>query len=181
MLLRMVEGERGRSESLVNTGDIEMARRVLIKMNGQRQLGVNIEQSVGMDGANEYEDVLLIQTLFNYIAEGLGPESIGLDGEYRVPDMTGSMDGETHTAISQFQMTNASSLFRKGKFFDWCIDRASYNGLSLRSNKPVISMTLLQIKATDAALMQGGNPNGYSEALIGIQPDLAQFLNKWDI
>lgn len=158
-----------------------MARRVLIKMNGQRQLGVNIERSVGMDGVNDYEDVLLIQTLFNYISDGLGPESLGLGGEYKMPDMTGSMDGETQTAISQFQMSNASSLFRKGKFFDWCIDPASYNGRSLRSNKPVMSITLLHIKATDAALMQGGNPNGYSDALIGLQPELAQFLNKWDL
>lgn len=158
-----------------------MARRVLIKMNGQRQPGVNIEQSVGMDGANDYEDVLLIQTLFNYISEGLGPESLGLGGEYKMPDMTGAMDGETQTAISQFQMTNASSLSRKGKFFDWCIDPASYNGRSLRSNKPVMSITLLHIKATDAALMQGGNPNGYSEALIGLQPELAQFLSKWEL
>src|SRR5688572_29836645 len=134
-----------------------MARRVLIKMNGQRQLGVNIEQSVGMDGANDYEDVLLIQTVFNYISEGLGSESLGLGGDYEVPDMTGSMDGETQTAISQFQMTNASSLFRKGKFFDWCIDPASYKGRSLRSNKPVMSITVLHIMASDAALMQGSN------------------------
>jgi hypothetical protein len=158
-----------------------MARRVLINMNGERTLGVNIERSVGMDGANDHEDVMLIQTLFNYIAEGLSPESIGLGGEYKVPDMTGSMDGETQTAISQFQISNASSLFRKGRFFDWCVDPASYKGRSLRSNKPVMSITLLHIMATDAALMLGDGPNVYSEALIRLQPELAQYLNKWDL
>lgn len=157
-----------------------MARRVNIVINGQNQLGVNFGKPVGYGGANDTEDVMLIKALFNFIANGLDPETLGLGGDYDMPDLTGVMDGGTYSAISQFQLHNASRLYWNGRVFDWRIDPASYKGRPLRSGKPVMCITLLHIMAWDASLMQGGSGHSYSEGLIKLQPELAQYLDLWD-
>ena len=71
---------------------------------------VNLTYAVGTGARNTRADVLLIQTLFNYIVKGLGLRSAGLGGEYRVPEMSGKMDADTYSAIAEFQIKNLREL-----------------------------------------------------------------------
>jgi len=111
--------------------------------NGHSERAVNLAGSVGTNGKNLFYDVMLIQTLFHYIAEtsniyniitgeqilGLGEDSQGFT--YRLPKITGVMDTDTVSTISQFQISNASSLLT-GNRFDGLIEPAKYRGRTLR-------------------------------------------------
>lgn len=156
-----------------------MARMVAINLNGDQQLGVNTTRTVGITGMNKPEDVMLVKTLFNYIANGLGPEAIGLGGEYSMPDMSSAFDNHTHTAITMFQVQNASGLMMRPGFLDSHIHPASYKGRLLNSLKPLMCITLLHIKAYDAGVIQG-HGGYYPEQLMRLQPELAQYLDRWD-
>ncbi len=127
-----------------------------INMDGRLELGVNISGIVGYAGANDKDDVLLIQGLFQYIAKGLSPGSIGLGGLYKLPEITGEMDGETYSAIGEFQIRNSHRLLKDS--YNTRIHSANYRNRQLRSTAGrFMAITLLHIMATDAALMNGSN------------------------
>lgn len=154
-----------------------MARMETININGNHALCVNIKDIVGLAGANLREDVMLIQTLFNYIAKGLRPESVGLGGNYNIPEITGEIDADTYLAIGEFQIRNASRLVRYR--FDGRIHPASYKNRVIRdTRKPVMSITLLHLLATDAAVMQ--SDHHYTNGLIRMKPELAGYLDRFD-
>lgn len=129
--------------------------------NGQGERAVNLTGSVGFNGQNQFYDVMLIQTLFRYIAEtpniyniipgeqllGLGEDSQSFD--YRVPKITGQMDEATLSAIIQFQISNSSSLLT-GNRFDGLIEPAEYRGRTIRRlniGSRLMAITLLHVYA----------------------------------
>jgi hypothetical protein len=153
-----------------------MAQFEEININGDSESGVNISKIVGFAGANLKEDVLLIQALFKYIADGMFPEMLGLGGDYKVPDVTGEMDADTYSAIAAFQIRNASRLLRHN--FDGRIHPASYKNRVIKniSKQPVMTITLLHIMATDAAVFKGDY--SYPQALARQYSELATYLDR---
>lgn len=154
-----------------------MASFDLIRLpDGTTQSCVNIKKPVGHGGANLREDVLLIQVLFNYIAEGLSPSAIGLGGEYPVPEMNGIMDAETYSAIGAFQLRNLSALLISR--FDGRIDPASYRNRRINLvGKRLMSITYLHLIAPDAAVMRGTGGD-YTTHLAHMNPELATYLDR---
>lgn len=146
-----------------------------INLNGERVLTVNVSGIVGFAGANHRDDVLLIQGLFQYIAAGLYPGALGLGGEYKIPEITGTMDADTYSAISEFQIKNAGSLLMSR--FDGRIHPASYENrrLTTGGNKRYMSITLLHIMASDAAVMQ--SHHDYTQGLAALSPELAHAID----
>lgn len=153
-----------------------MAKTEVININGKTQFGVNVTDIVGMTGANRREDLMLIQALFNYIAKGLGPQLLGLGGDYNIPEINGDWDADTSLAICEFQIRNAGRLLRNK--FDGHIHPASYKNRIIRGvNGRLMSITLLHQMATDAAVMQGHFE--YREGLIKLKPELAKYLDRF--
>jgi hypothetical protein len=146
-----------------------------INLNGERVLTLNVSGIVGFAGANYRDDVMLIQGLFKYISDGLYPEALGLGGNYKVPEITGEMDADTYSAISEFQIRNAGSLLMSR--FDGRIHPANYKNRSLTTggNKRYMSITLLHIMATDAAVMQGHHD--FTQGLTKLNPKLAYAID----
>jgi hypothetical protein len=144
-------------------------------LNGQRELTLNLSGIVGFAGANRRDDVLLIQGFFNYIANGLQPNAIGLGADHQVPRITGEMDAETFSAIGAFQIRNARNLLMT--YFDGRIHPANYGNRQIHTggNKRYMSITLLHIMATDAAVMQGHGD--YTTGIANLNPDLAHIID----
>ncbi|HMS07906.1 MAG TPA: hypothetical protein PKE66_00300 [Pyrinomonadaceae bacterium] len=135
---------------------------------------VNLTHAVGTGARNERADVLLIQTLFNYIVKGLGPRSAGLGGEYTVPEMSGKMDANTYSAIAAFQISNMRELMMKR--FDGVIHPADYKNRTIDLRKrPLMTITYLHLIATDASAINGDR--GYTQALARMSPELAMYLD----
>ena len=144
--------------------------------DGSMQSCVNVKKPVGTGGANLREDVLLIQVLFNYIAEHLTPGSIGLGKEYAVPEITGNMDADTFSAIGAFQLANLSALVINR--FDGRIDPAKYRGRRINLvGKRLMSITYLHQLATDASVMRGSGGD-YSQQLAHMNAELASYLDQ---
>ena len=151
-----------------------MASLEKINFDGRTELGVNVSGIVGYAGKNYKDDVLLIQGLFNYIAKGLNRGAIGLDGLYKIPEITGEMDGETYSAIGEFQIRNAHQLLMNS--YDGRIHPANYRNRSLHSTAGhFMSITLLHIMAIDAALMNGSND--YTRELASLNSELARVID----
>ena len=152
-----------------------MAQFEEITINGKAQSGVNIKKTVGFAGPNLKEDVLLIQALFNYIAKGMFPEMVGLGGDYKIPEVTGEMDGDTYSAIGAFQIRNASRLLMPT--FDGRIHPASYKNRNIRNSAGrLMCITLLHIMAIDTSVMRGDHD--YPQTLAHEYPELAYFLDR---
>lgn len=147
----------------------------IINADDNRHSAVNVSGIVGFAGKNDFADVMLLQGLFNYIGTGLSPTVLGLGGDYNMPAITGVMDADTYTAISQFQVMNAGQLLMK--YFDGRIHPASYGKRRLTFFKPrrYMSITLLHILAVDAAAMQGHH--SYVQALANLDPTLAYHID----
>ena len=132
-----------------------MAHLEFISFGGDVQIGVNISKTVGSRATNLREDVALIQALFNYIADGSGPETLGFFGVGKIPAVSGIFDHDTIIAIQRFQMWNASRLLI-GDNYDGRIHPASYKGRVLKNpRKPLMAITLLHVLARVSAFKQG--------------------------
>lgn len=144
-------------------------------LDGRRDLTLNISGIVGFAGANNKDDVMLIQGYFNYIAKGLYPGAVGLGSEYKIPEITGEMDAETYSAISEFQIKNAGSLLMS--HFDGRIHPASYGNRKITTggNKRYMSITLLHILASDAAVMQ--SHKDFIQGMAQMSPELAYSID----
>jgi hypothetical protein len=142
-------------------------------IDGKIDRAVNVSRAVGYGMENLRDDVMLIQGLFNYIANALSPQTIGLGGVYQVPEINGVMDADTYTAIGQFQIQNSSQLLMKR--FDGVIHPASYKNRRLHSIGKQMSIVLLHLKATDAALMSGDID--YQRGMANLNSDLARLID----
>ena len=151
-----------------------MAKLERANINGRIESAVNISGIVGHTGTNYRDDVILIQGLFNYIANGLSPQAVGLGGDYKIPEITGVMDADTYSAIGAFQISNARQLLMKT--FDGRIHPASYTNRRLRSNAKQMSIVLLHIMATDAAVMNADFD--YQSGMAKFNRELAFLIDR---
>ena len=154
-----------------------MAKFDLIYLtNGQTESCVNVSATVGNGGRNLREDILLIQALINYIADGLGRDVLGLEPEYDMPEINGEMDSATYSAIGQFQVRNLQYLMMKT--FDGRIHPASYKNRKITLiGKPKMTITLLHTYASDASMMSGKGLN-YTQQIASMNQELAIALDR---
>lgn len=148
-----------------------MAHATIIHTNRGMQFGVNIDDPVGHNGKNYPNDVKLVQGMLQYINRKSG--RIGLFGlepsdEYEIPTLTGSMDGATYSAISEFQIRNKAQLYM-GKYADGVIHPARYKNRHLNLSKPLMTITLLHYICWDLAMMSGED---YIEEIQKMSDDL---------
>lgn len=142
--------------------------------NGNMQRGINIRKVVGWAGADLKEDVMLIQTVFEYISTGIGPHVFNMDHQFKA-EYPGKMDNETYYALGEFQISNASRLLKDTYRR---IHPASYRGRVIRNHNssPLMTITYLHLVAIDAQVMHGHHD--YTEELLKMQPELAYFTDK---
>lgn len=122
--------------------------------DGSSESALNVSYSVGYNGVNKPDDVMLVQAMIALIAK-LDKGWVGLDeAGYSVPEISGEMDADTYTAIGQFQIRNKDRLLIKT--FDGRIDPAHYKGRHLRhAMRQLMSIMLLHQMATDASVLLG--------------------------
>lgn len=99
-----------------------MAKRETLTLEGEEQPCLNVSATVGVGGANEVGDVMLVQAMFQYIADARGPKQIGLDSKDDVPLPGGEFGTITAHAIDMYQRVNFMSVVS----FDGLIHPASY-------------------------------------------------------
>lgn len=151
-----------------------MAQFEVINIAGETaKRGINIRKIVGWAGADLLEDVMLIQTVFEYISKGMGPSVFNMDHHFKA-DFPGRMDLDTYYALGEFQIKHASRLLKDTYRR---IHPASYKNRIIRNiSQPVMTITLLHWFALDAAFFQGHMD--YTEELLRMQPELAFYTDK---
>lgn len=122
-----------------------MPRRDLISINGEKNYGLNIFDSVGIRGENSFADVMTIQAMFRYLYELWGAEEYSILKDLRKhfflhPD--GSINPKTINAIVRFQ-----------RYYSWCllrtdgkIDSAKYENRNITIGKPWMTITKLHFE-----------------------------------
>ncbi len=148
-----------------------MAQFEQITINGVQEEGINIRKVIGWAGADLEEDVMLIQTVFEYISIGMGPEVFGLDTPFRA-EFRGSMDNETLYALGEFQIRHANRLLKDTYRR---IHPARYKNRRIRDTGRLMTITLLHIFGTHSALFQGHS--NYTQKLLEMEPRLAKYTD----
>src|SRR6185369_9619547 len=148
-----------------------MAKKETFTLNtGTPINAINLDFRVGEHGENRHADVMLIQSLFQYIGVKGNAGNRCVEG-IRLPGVDGICGPVTKRAIRQFQNKHSHRLLR----VDGVIHPASYNGRKMADiSKPVMTIMLLHFFATDAALFL--SDADYFAGLIRIEPRLSPFL-----
>lgn len=137
-----------------------------------RTTGVNLDFSVGENGANGPADIMLIQALFNYIAptQRAASKYFGLSLR-QIPKITTKIDAQTRMAILAFQRTNRSRLLSA----DGLVEPAKDEGRVIRNaGGRVMTITRLD----QVARYESADRREYDhiDALIKLEPRLEPWL-----
>ncbi|MGI8810995.1 MAG: hypothetical protein ACR2IH_00510 [Pyrinomonadaceae bacterium] len=118
--------------------------------DGSNEPCYNVTNAVGAGGSNLFDDVVLVQAMLRLIA-GYSLSAAGLtEAGYRAPEVSGTMDNDTYTAIGQFPIANNGNLIVGT--FDGRVDPAHYKGRKIHGNHPLMTITRLHQIATDASV-----------------------------
>jgi hypothetical protein len=149
-----------------------MPKRELITLNGKSRYGFNIDESVGIMGRNKTGDILLIQAMLQYIANGLGSLEAGVIpiSNFKVPKLTGVFDGDTMMSLNLFQSLHSQGLLK----VDAIIHPASYAGRNINPFKPVMTITLLHVLCKSSAKSRGHGD--YTTGMIRLLPNLLPWI-----
>lgn len=135
---------------------------------------VNLTFSVGVGGDNGPADIMLIQTIFNYIGvprtRQISPVT-GLSAR-DMPAITGRMDAKTQSAIYAFQRAHQGRVLS----IDGKVESAKYEGrvISKLAGR-LMTITWLDFRVRDEALMR--NEPDHVAALIKFEPRLRPWLS----
>lgn len=152
-----------------------MAKKDLITMLDETSPGFNLSFWVGLGGLNDKGDVMLIQAMMNFIAEGHDdPSMVGVKFDFDLPDVTGSLDSSTIFSIIGFQTRWMSHLLASvaGKIFP--VDYKTYKYTESEPRRPVITM-LHQLSLDAAGRL---NESDYTEAMPKMFPQLRAFIKS---
>jgi hypothetical protein len=131
-----------------------MATRETITVDGVQSNCLNISETVGVKGSNKPGDVMLIQAMLQYIAEGLTPQNIGLASKDDLPVASGAFDAATENAIKRYQLKHVLGLLQQTGL-PGLIHPASYKGRNIKlttgGNFRFMTITLLHFDAQLAA------------------------------
>jgi|SRR6185369_11344025 hypothetical protein len=150
-----------------------MPKKEIISIGTFSGPGVNITFSVGPGGDNGIADVILIQTLFNYIGHynGLLQTYLGFPLD-EMPEVNGICDPKTKHAILRFQRKNRTRLLS----VDGLIHPASYERRNIKPAEPrLMTITLMHHYAVDMALTKGDS--SYIDGLVHMVPLLGSWLS----
>ena len=115
---------------------------------------VNLSQPVGIGAPNQWGDVLLIQVLLKFVYNKRNPiEASFIWGANLDYKPQGHMDDLTKQAITNFQLFNRNKLYTTA--IDGRIDVAHYQNRTINQNKPLMTITLLHVMASDTAWKRG--------------------------
>jgi hypothetical protein len=82
-----------------------MAQKEMMPLFGDRFPCFNVMATVGTGGGNAPDDVMLIQTMFNFIAEGeRSGDMLGITKRAELPGLTGVIDARTLAIIHKYQL-----------------------------------------------------------------------------
>lgn len=151
-----------------------MAKKVTIIYDDDKVPCFNISLSVGMGGQNDKGDVLLIQAMFNFIADGLKDVSrLGIKARHDLPEITGRLDSNTIFTIIGFQHKHLHRLFavKSGTIFP-----ADYTKKLpvVTGTEPRQQMFLLHQFAQEAGALL--NEPDYTTAMLNVFPELRPFI-----
>ena len=144
-----------------------------ITIGGRSGPAVNLNFSVGIGGDNGPADIMLIQTMFHYLAHVNGKPMpyIGFPLEY-LPEINGDWNFKTQRAILLFQQAHARRLLK----IDGLIEPAKYEGRNIKSKDDrVMTITLFHLLASE---MHWHQPDAhYIWGLIRTMPELRPWLS----
>ena len=143
-----------------------------ITIGGQTATAVNLHFSVGAGGDNGSADVMLVQTMFHYLAHAYGQAMPynGFSWNF-LPDINGNCDEKTLRAIRMFQQAHANRLLK----LDGLVEPAKYEGRSIGSkNERVLTITLMHFLASEMHWQQNGGH--YIAGLVRTNPQLWNWL-----
>lgn len=146
-----------------------MARKEMMTLFGDKFPCFNVTMTVGTGGVNAPDDVMLIQTMFNFIAEGeRGGDMLGITKRAELPDLTGVIDTKTLAIIHKYQLRWARLLLQ----VDNLIHPAHYadRDLKLDGSTRRLAITLLHQHAQDAATRM--NEPDYTTAMVDMFPEM---------
>lgn len=135
---------------------------------------VNLTFSVGAGGDNGPADIMLIQTMFNYIGVPRTRPVSPITGisMREMPEITGRMDAKTQSAIYAFQRAHQNRVLS----IDGKVESAKYQGRVIsRLAGRLMTITWLDFRVRDEALMR--NELDHVAALIKFEPRLRQWLS----
>ncbi len=135
----------------------------------QSETCTNITFSVGLCADNGPADVMLVQTLFNYIGKS-NPRKLGFSMS-SMPAIDGRVGPVTRNAIFSFQRAHQSRLLS----VDGVIHPAKYEGRVIKNmGGRMMTITLLDRFAHEEGVMTS-DPD-YIRGLINLAPQLAPWL-----
>jgi hypothetical protein len=153
----------------------DMATKETMTLSGDRVPCLNVTLPVGPGKMNAPDDVLLVQGLLNYIAEGFrSTEPLGLPSRRDLPRLTGVADRKTFDAIRRFQTRWGRILLAA----DGVIHPAHYYGRNVELDGTTRRMAIThlhQLAQESAARM---NETGYTEDLVFLFPELTPFVRR---
>jgi hypothetical protein len=120
-----------------------MPRRDLIKINGEGNYGLNVFDTVGISGANNPGDVMVVQAMFRYLAELWRKHSY----DWKMPlrddlflEPNGQVGKKTYKAILAYQRFNRYELLSA----DGVIHPAKYDNRNIKfGGTRVMTITLM--------------------------------------
>ncbi len=151
-----------------------MAKTDIINIRGNTSRCVNLSHSVGIGGANQRSDVMLIQALFYYLSFSREANILHLPQHLPAFDLlvgvtasiTGHLDAFTIMTINIFRATHRHRLLRH----DGLIEPAKYQGRIIKdSTEPLTTITYLHLLAKKVELVKGSD---YITDLQGLMPEV---------
>ena len=150
-----------------------MASKEIVTIGSAKLAGINIASPVGPGQENRFEDVMLVQATFQYIATGAGEARGFLGTEIgNIPLVTGVMNAPTISAIRNFQRKNLREVLK----VDGIIHPASYGRRVIKpGTRHLMSITQLHMLCIYANI-QRNDGFDYVAGIVKLEPRLARFL-----
>jgi hypothetical protein len=154
-----------------------MPRREIITVDGHKDFGFNVDETVGIGGKNSVGDVMLIQAMMKHLAELRKDPffAVGVDSMSEVPEPTGKFDRLTRRAIRAFQKKNDYLLLS----VDGIIHPADYKNRNvlLVDRVPDTDISLMSITLLHTELQLASDTGvDYTHVILRRFPILAMWL-----
>jgi hypothetical protein len=146
---------------LINAEKIFKQEKIMVMtdwvdFDGSKERCVNLSASVGKGGKNMWQDVMLIQALFNYLYQSHRAAALHLPKNvfpkdtiseiFQMFPVTGNIDAITLQTITSFQAINRKHILNA----DGRIEPAHYKGRVIKGNtmtQPLMTITYLHVLA----------------------------------
>jgi hypothetical protein len=150
-----------------------MATKEMLTLFGDHFPCFNVTTTVGAGAINAPDDVMLIQAMFNFIAEGeRNGSTLGITSRRELPELTGRIESKTLAIIHSYQARWSRLLLN----VDGKIHPAHYAGrdLQLDGSTRRMAITLLHQHAQGAAALM--NEPDYTTALPDMFPKMRTLI-----